>query len=189
MVIVDVRGCSGSGKTHIARALMRGTMESVYQTHGTIVSGWRLAPQIPLVYILGTYGSTCGGCDTIAKQDTVCALVREYAQRGHVFFEGLIVSTIFSRYLALDKELTAQGHQYVWTFLDTPLATCFERLDHRREESGTTRKYNPALTTAKWKMIRNNAKKARAHQRLVRELSHLDDGGKIVASWFSEGKV
>ena len=82
--------------------------------------------------IVGKYTNVCGGCDTIKTQDLICGSVRLAAERAtHVIFEGVIVSTIFQRYLDLSRELGSKEQPYIWCFLNTNLQTCLKRIQKR----------------------------------------------------------
>jgi len=51
-----------------------------------------------------------------------------YAQRlGPVFFEGILISTIFGPWLQFSQDHGGM----IWGFLDTPLETCLERIQIR----------------------------------------------------------
>ena len=85
--------------------------------------------------------------------------MRCYAPLGHVIFEGLLISHLFSRYAMLDRELFAQGIPFVWAFLDTPLEICLDRVRARREARGTETPLNVKNTTDKWHDMRRVFKK------------------------------
>jgi ABC-type dipeptide/oligopeptide/nickel transport system ATPase component len=167
-MIINIRGTSGSGKTYAVREVMRliakyytnydwlpvrGEYKSKGKTVSKVVaqvSHFRMQP----VYVIGNYAANvCGGCDTITSQDVVCSLVRHFSQFGHVIFEGLILSHLYARYVALDDELTSAGERYVWAFLDTPLKLCLERVQQRRDARGDDRPFNPENTIGKFESI------------------------------------
>lgn len=153
-MIINVRGTSGSGKTYAVRQLMKyleqfGSQSLVYDDNGKVVAHcchYKMQP----VYVLGNYSrATCGGCDTIRTQNMVCSLVRHFSQFGHVVFEGLLVSGMYTRYAALDNELASYGEHCVWLYLTTPLDLCLDRISKRRLAAGNTKKLNPDNTIAK----------------------------------------
>jgi len=146
-MIINIRGTSGSGKTHTARSFMD------YCSPDIIVYGeedkpvahcvfWDMMP----VYFIGSYANVCGGCDNIQTQDMICSYVRHFSQFGHVIFEGLLMSHTFSRYAALWKELTDYGIPFVFAYMDTPLELCLERIRQRRLAKGNTKPLNTANT-------------------------------------------
>lgn len=179
-MIIDIRGTSGSGKTTVARAVLgagsavpiRGDSDGGFFGTGKPECYEVIIPNVPKrVYVLGSYEQTCGGCDSIGTQDEICDLVRKYSQQGHVVMEGLLMSHLFGRYLALDRELDPLT--YVWAFLDTPLELCLERVQARREARGVAKKpFNPKNTTQKWHDIRRVREKALKESRDVRDLDH-----------------
>lgn len=157
-MIINLRGTSGSGKTWAVRRLMdlaaaQGTAAQPLNAEiskPNKITGYRVGlPSGHPVYILGSYANTCGGCDTIKTQDEVCDRVRHYATQGHVVFEGLLISHLFSRYQALDREL--QPIPFVWAFPNTPLDVCLQRVQARRDARGrATTPLNPQNTTRDW---------------------------------------
>lgn len=180
-MVIDIRGTSGSGKTTVARGILEaGSSVPIRSGDGGFFDRGKpecyevIIPQVPKrVYVLGSYEQTCGGADSIGTQDEICRLVRKYAQQGHVVVEGLLMSHLFSRYLALDREL-APIH-YVWAFLDTPLELCLERVQARREARGVAKKpFNPKNTTQKWHDIKRVREKVLAQGRLVWDLDYRD---------------
>jgi hypothetical protein len=132
-MIVNVRGSHGAGKSTVIRAVMqRGIAEPIYGL---------LGPRLPEAYevtlpgaavptyVIGPYRTPCGGCDQIKHNETVMALVGNYAGRGHVLFEGVLIS---SAYGAVGTFLERWGRSAVFVFLDTPLEECLRRVEARR---------------------------------------------------------
>ncbi len=137
-MIINLRGTNGSGKSTVARGLLEGleTREvelAPYLTPGGVprVVAGLYAPARDLI-VVGPYRTACGGCDAIKTQDLVKESVRRAAALAcHVFFEGVIISTLYSGYRALSDELRAAGHHYTWAYLDTPLEVCLARIQAR----------------------------------------------------------
>lgn len=132
-MIINLRGTSGSGKSTIFREVMEqiGCVETLRSSAGKI-QGYLLNGNVRVV---GRYETACGGCDALPRpkgfntMDSIEELVREWAPLGHVLFEGLIVSSVFSRWLRLSQELGKGA--FVWAFLDTPLEVCIQRVYQR----------------------------------------------------------
>lgn len=152
-MIINVRGTSGSGKTFAVRELMARSAQppvpfaSSPKTNDIKAYECRLPSGHPF-YVLGTYERTCGGCDSIRTQDEACDLVRHYSAKGHVVFEGLLITGLFSRYLKLDREL--QPIPFIWALLDTPLDVCLARVQARRDARGAKTLFNPQNTIGKY---------------------------------------
>jgi predicted kinase len=135
--VVNIRGVNGSGKSWLVRRLMKDygakAVRKAERTDllgiGTTVEGYRVNYKGAPFYVLGPYhGAKSGGCDLVKTQDEVCDLVRKYIKLGHVVFEGVIVSTLYrKRYYPLSKELGG----FIWTYLDTPLEICLDRIKKR----------------------------------------------------------
>ncbi len=141
------------------------------------------ADGLPTTYVMGSYENVCGGCDTIKTQDEICDRVRRFAPLGHVLFEGLLMSNIFSRYNDLAREL--DPIPYIWAFLDTPLQLCLDRINARRKARGKLEPVNPFNTTAKWTQTKSCARKVMALSKLDgRWLDHTN-GTEIVWDWLN----
>jgi len=164
-MIVKLHGTSGSGKTTVARELMK---KCVVQPEplpniGRKPSGYMaLLPGIadPL-FILGPYDAVCGGLDSLGEADDHIALLLKYGPQGHVLYEGLLQSGFYGR-IGTASEMF--GDKHIFAFLDTPLEVCLERVLARRAARGTTTPFNPANTEDKYKAI----------QRLRYRLEHGD---------------
>lgn len=172
-MILNIRGCSGSGKTWLMRRIMEGLgpPEPILDADGR-PEGYLLRGNIR---VIGTYENQCGGCDAVKfnkdftrrlrlsakgqdetlasdllalglRQEDVThildkaargkgwagvylidAVIRSWAQMGHVIFEGLIVSGIHDRWLRISKEVSP----IIWAFLDTPIDVCVQRILER----------------------------------------------------------
>ena len=154
-MIINIRGTSGAGKTHVVRRLMRSpgadgvirAPEAVRGPHPErsgreILLGYRHAG----VFFVGSYEATCGGCDKFSWKgaaDWVQELVRARAVGGdHVVFEGLSVSHWKAeRFLQLGSVAPLKV-----VLLDTTLEDCLAAVRGRREARGVTDELNPANT-------------------------------------------
>lgn len=150
-MIVKLHGTSGSGKSSIARGLMAKAKKlyfygeekrpQAYELH----MGWK-AP----LYILGPYTNTCGGMDAISDFMEQESLLKYYADEGHVFYEGLLISTYYG---AMGKLTEKWGNEHVFAFLNTPMELCIERIKARRLERGNTKPLNEENTRNRQKPI------------------------------------
>ncbi len=147
--IINIRGSNGSGKSWIMRKLMKeSNVTPIYADPepGRLVGrviGYRGEYRGDPIYFVGSYEVMSGGADHIMKHfsekntgkkgylgiDYVCDLVRQFAGKGHVFFEGFIISGLFSRFHKLSQELGG----ITWCYLDTPLDVCLERIEDRNK--------------------------------------------------------
>lgn len=137
-MIYNVRGTSGSGKTHLVRQIVKHYDGTEITDEKGQIFGYRLPRNL---WILGRYDDAIkgGGVDNITgrlmkryqasggegnSMDAVEAQVRRWAEQGrHVLFEGLIATSVWGRWVKLAQELPM-----MFLFLDTPLQTCFERV-------------------------------------------------------------
>ena len=150
---INVRGCNGSGKTHLLRQFGLDPLcrvENIENIRHTVKDKNHLLPgntiecahsPIPVTYcpggiaILGDYtpaaaGSTTAGCDRIKTQEATKKAL-EFIGRDpevkFVLFEGVVVSTIFGPW----RNWAALHGGMVWAFLDTPLEKCLSRIQTR----------------------------------------------------------
>ena len=190
-MIVNLRGTSGSGKTTALRTLMARAEACGHTRQAYLSSVDQKKPKplgyafvgTPPLYVLGSYETVCGGCDTLKTQDQVCGLVRHFAPYGHVVFEGLLISHLYSRYEALNHELAAHG--YVWAFLDTPLELCLARVQQRRDARGKAKhEFNPHNTVQKWHDMRRVYARCQEAGLDARWVAH-ETAGETVWAWLT----
>jgi len=168
-MIIQLRGTSGSGKSHIVRAVLadvrnrtRHRQEGRRQPIG--YSG-QLGPlggtSCASLGIPGHYETPCGGCDTIPDLTKVFAQVALAAEHhDHVLFEGLLASEDTRRTIELRDKLALMGglgarsHELRVVLIDTPLEDCLAGIQKRRDDRGDVRPLNPANTTNRIRTIR-----------------------------------
>jgi len=162
-VIVNLRGNHGAGKTTVVRALLsrygarpRYGLLGLMKPESYSVS----IPSVPTtVYVLGPYQTATGGADNIQPYSLICQLIGEYAEKGHVIFEGALISTCYG---AVGELLERLGGS-VMLFLNTRLEQCIRNVQSRRDLRGDTRPFYPAQLTAKMRSI------ASLRERVIRE--------------------
>jgi hypothetical protein len=133
-VIINLRGPCASGKTTVIRALM-------HEYHACPLFGLfgRRRPEaywLPFltrdgIYVLGPYVARCGGCDALPSMASVVSLLDKYAPRGHVLFEGLLISGMYGR---VGRALERYRQDALVAFLTTPLERCRAQLMKRQSE-------------------------------------------------------
>lgn len=156
-LILSLRGTNGSGKSTVIRALMaQCTPKPIYGL---------LGPRLPEAYLLdlpkckqdvfllGPYITDCGGCDRILPYDNIPELIKKYAARGHVLFEGIIVTSVYGQVGTLMEQWKKNS---IFLFLDTVLEECLHRIESRRGKPRDARliknvslKYESALRVKK----------------------------------------
>lgn len=153
----QLRGTNGSGKTFVAQYLLNASEAKPILYSGKKVRAYRgTLGNIPL-YILGSYETACGGCDTIPSVAETSDLLRmlmldcddpECFLEHHsehqpcvVFFEGLMISHMLGTVGAMQAKL-GKGRN-VLAFLDTPLDKCIERVMTRRMLRKDERPFDP----------------------------------------------
>lgn len=182
--IIKLHGCSGAGKTTVARALMlaaskvqvitpddmggkpnRSEKPEAYVCH--------YGPEDEPLCILGSYKNNCGGMDSYPSDaQSIINLIEAYRPCGHVLFEGLLLSTYYG---GVGKHLEQYGDDFVMAFMSTPLMVCLERVTHRRDVQGSKNKFNPQLTIDKFNTIDHLKNKAVQNGRRVVEIIYDQD--------------
>jgi len=176
-VIFNIRGTSGSGKTHLVRRIMdsyggrtvyreAGRRQPIGYTFARGERGRGLA-------IIGHYETACGGCDTIPKMERIFELVKASAEQGYdVIFEGLLISADVQRHVDLNSWCLNHGQELQVISLTTDLQTCLDSVNARRKAR------NPDLppvkeknTISKFNGVRKSLERLRANQVVVHELT------------------
>jgi hypothetical protein len=142
--VVNIRGCSGAGKTTLVRRLMevRGPAVPIVRTGARRYEGYQVGPGLRVV---GDYERACGGAEGL-KDDEIDRVVRAYADHGGVIFEGLFITENVSRW----RQLAVDLGTVTFAFLRPPADVCIERVLARRAEKGTTRPFKPERLRATW---------------------------------------
>lgn len=133
-MIVNIRGTNGSGKSTIIRLLLEADHRPIHGKAGPRlpeayeITGLAKRP----IYVIGPYNIPSGGCDSLQPFDEmVPPLIERYAARGHVIFEGVLISTYYG---GIGAMLERWGKDAIVLFLDTPVETCIERVEARRKQ-------------------------------------------------------
>jgi len=151
-MIFNIRGTSGSGKSHLVRRLFQlglsqpefveGRKQPMYYTLQLITEDRRVLADVA---IIGHYETACGGCDTIKLMDDVDRYVRELYSKGyHVIFEGVIFSTEYPR----TARMVQDGLPIEIINLTTPIEECLNGVNSRRQaKKPGAEAVNPKNTT------------------------------------------
>lgn len=147
-MIIQIRGTSGSGKTHCIRQVIgdlqnwkghyeNGRRQPLYYTHKT-----------KSLALLGHYESTCGGCDNVGSAARVFEVIR-LVQKKHpgliILCEGLLLSE--------DVKWSQHLTDLHVIYLNTPLNTCLKQIRARREAAGNDKPLNVANTANRVNVI------------------------------------
>jgi hypothetical protein len=129
-MLLNLRGSSGSGKSTVVRALL--SQYGARPIYGCLglrsPEAYRLDDR---ACVIGPYLTPCGGCDALGSMDRVIELVREYSAKGHVIFEGLIISSSYGR---IGQFLESYGRHALVAFLTTPRERAYQQLRKRQAE-------------------------------------------------------
>jgi hypothetical protein len=140
-LIISVRGTSGSGKSTIVRKLLA----LGYQDGAPILGmlGVR-APEAYLVelpdggdlFVLGPYVAPTGGMDAVVGHGGIPAclqLLDKYEGKGHVVFEGLILSSMWG---SVGRWLEARKDKVIIAPISASLEECQAGLASRGKSRG-----------------------------------------------------
>jgi len=147
-LIINIRGTNGSGKSTLVSHYIDPTRQEVlleFENNrgkmGRVVGNTNDSSNSPLytdwpieICTVGHYSNLTysGGMDRISTQRHMKEGVRSAVQQHDVVFaEGIIAGTTYKPWLEFSQMMQAEGHTFVWAFLDTPIETCLERVQHR----------------------------------------------------------
>lgn len=152
--VIKLGGCNGSGKTSVARALMKFVSGGAGMTNGWF-SGASKDPNFYKtrysdvdIFVLGNYANTCGGMDTISDKEERLNLLRYMCKPNRIiFYEGLITGKTYGAMGDLSEEhVRKKLGRWLYAFMDTPFDTCVERVMQRRYEAGNSNPFDPERT-------------------------------------------
>lgn len=158
-VVINIRGTNGSGKSTTVRSIMERLGGFLEVKQGRVTCYENIAQKI---VVLGAYRTATGGCDTVKTQDEVCEAVRAYASQGwHVIFEGVVISTLHSRYSKLAEDLCQEhGTLTVFAYMDTDVERCLQNVKARRVAAGRPSEgFNEQMVRDKYTTIDRTAGK------------------------------
>jgi hypothetical protein len=154
MYSYQLRGTNGSGKTRVARYLLEESKAKPILHLGRKVRAYKGELDGYPLFILGSYETACGGCDTIPSVQEVADLLRLFMtnsneltcfdvseEPGIVFFEGLMISHMLGTVGACQGKLGKDKN--ILAFLDTPLDKCIEHVMTRRMLRKDERAFDP----------------------------------------------
>jgi len=149
-VILSLRGTSGSGKTTVARKFLTDYPTKTLPDPNKPKKHWGYQVDLSTegitqpLYVIGSYQNTCGGTDGISTQEEIAERALAAHPRGHVLLEGLLLSKVGPG--AITTQMLKPTGSYVAAILDTPLATCLQRVQDRRNARGEDKPFNPKNT-------------------------------------------
>ncbi len=187
-MLISLRGTNGSGKSTVIYALFK-------EVKATPIYGV-LGPRLPEAYmllipkvkkptfVLGPYVTACGGCDRLIPFDLIPELITKYARRGNVIFEGVIVASIYGQVGALMEKFKREA---VMLFLDTPMATCIQRVQSRRDDRVDDREFNSKNLEQKYKSTMRVKEKASTDGIIRVEETSSTEGHKAIIKLLQKG--
>jgi ABC-type dipeptide/oligopeptide/nickel transport system ATPase component len=173
-LIINIRGNSGSGKTHLMRQIMKQLRikEPMWFGDAKVKRPHAMVDKLKGKYcVIGSYDNACGGCDTIKTQAEVVSRVQMAAALGFkvIFLEGLIMSTIYGTVGEYSEQF---GDRWVFAYLDTPIEACIHRVKARRIKAGKAPEFNETNTRNRVNSLTSSRQKCLERGRLVLDLPH-----------------
>lgn len=148
--VIKMGGCNGSGKTTVARALIK-----LANAQPRTAKQFPKSPNYYVgeinglkVAILGSYAAVCGGMDSISDKADRLAFV-EWAVRNAdiVFYEGLMTGKTYGAMGELsEKHVKKNKGRWLYAFMDTPFDVCVQRVLVRRAAAGNDAPFDPERT-------------------------------------------
>lgn len=160
-MLVNVRGCNGSGKSTIPMSMLDDpdmyVVEKLYK--GKPRKVFTVFPNYGWV-VLGSYHNKCGGLDGYV--DTAMILkaawlaVKKFPEYN-ILMEGVIPSTVYSTYEKLFTEINKKYPDLMIVVLSLlpPLEVCLERIQQRNGGKNIKEEQ----VASKWNTVAKNAEK------------------------------
>jgi hypothetical protein len=139
-VLVYVHGTNGSGKSTLARAVLAAAGGARCEPWNTSNVGKAYITEARAgVYLLGRYGTACGGLDGYSPYALALPAARAASKMGHVFAEGLITPGVQTC-----QTLASNFDRAVFIHLATPVGDCIVNVLARRNRKANAKPYDPA---------------------------------------------
>lgn len=145
-MIINIRGTNGSGKSTVVREVMRvfGPARPIYGLLGAgRPEAYRLGGMVTPWFVVGPYDVPTGGVDAVGGPKRVLVLLDKYANRGHLLFEGAMISDHVG---VVGQWLLSRASDVLVAYMSTPMETCVSRILTRRKVRGTEAEFNPDKT-------------------------------------------
>ena len=159
-ILVNIRGCNGSGKSTIPMSMMddpKMYVQEIIGSDGKKISALTVFPSYGWV-ALGTYFNKTGGMDTL-KNNAITRMTLYAALDGFpeydVLMEGIMASIIRSTYIDLFHEVEEyyKGElQVIVVSLLPPISTCIKRVYSRNGG----KPIQEDAVAGKWETVRKN---------------------------------
>lgn len=182
MIVINIRGTGGSGKSTLVRKVM-----DCYPNFAKITEEGRRRPMatchwFPVVkglqpnglFVPGHYETDCGGCDTIKTVDKTYELIRtaSLGDGNNVLCEGIMIQDDVTRAVTLDQDLKKAGGRLVVVSLTTPIDLCLAGIRARRgAEKEAAKPLNEKNTRDRMKRQENSLHRLRQAGVELRKLS------------------
>ena len=188
-MIVNIRGTNGSGKTTVINGVLsKFKPVPIYGLMGPRKpEAYRLdrGKKKPL-FVIGPYdGTPTSGVDNVSTKglEALIELLAKYDARGHVLFEGAMISTnvgLLGYWLADRKE------RVVIAQLDTSVEDCFAGVASRRRAAGHAEK-TPIHLAGHWDTIKRACVNLTTLGVCVKPISR-SGGAAMILGWIEDSE-
>ena len=140
-MLINLRGTNGSGKTTVIKSMLTSFPQRAL--FGALGPKYPEAYELSLpgksLFVIGPYHSRTGGIDALSGRgfDLIVNLLGKYSTKGHVLFEGVVISTSFGA--VGEWLLAAHKKDSIVAFLDTPLEVCLSSITKRTGDTGRSK--------------------------------------------------
>lgn len=171
-MIINISGTGGSGKSTIVRQIMScyETIEIHHIENRKRPIGYNCfsTDNEKSLWVVGSYTSPCGGCDTLASLgknesmgmlDIIYRLIRSaHKPDRNVIYEGLLIGEDVRRCV----ELHTEGYPLIVLSIELPLEECMKSILERRKRKGKfdiPKPKNPKKTLQRYRSINNRMRR------------------------------
>ena len=188
-MLINIRGTHGSGKSTIVKTILdKYPNEVVSYEEGRKTPkphGYRV--KVPFlkqpIMVVGSYVTSCGGCDGIQPYTLIWPRVVEYQKQGHVLFEGALVSSSYGK---IGEASEIYGDSFVFAFMDTPVEKCIQWVTERRKKKGNDKPLDPRNVIEKMKNVQRSITKIRDHyKRTVVMVDHRRGVSQVLGMFYA----
>lgn len=185
-MIIQLRGTSGSGKSHIMRSVLGQLRNKTkwYEPGRKQPLGYGGWFDNRHIAIPGHYETPCGGCDTIPDLTKVFdTVLNAVAGSPIVLFEGLLASEDTRRTLELRDTIAPELFRVI--NIITPIEDCLAGIQQRRDARGDVRPLKPDNTVNRVRTINRACAKLRDAGMEVYEADR-ERASQLVFTWLWE---
>lgn len=185
-LLINIRGCNGSGKSTIPMSLINSDslafeleylVDGKYKTLGVVLPSYNSV-------VIGHYKTKCGGLDTVKDTQGIKDAVKMlWGLNYHIIMEGIMASTVRQTYIDLFTDLN-KSQDYKRTILIYNLLPSLEVCLDRIQKRNGGKPIKSEQVKSKWETVKRNI----SHFKNAGFISLEEDNSNIrfeeTANWF-----